>query len=770
MVLLLLERFSSLRRCDAPVRHRWITNLGLMLLGAILVSIVFPASVTQLSTELEGGLVSGLGLPPFLEIVLAFLIMDCWYYWLHRVLHEVPLLWRAHLVHHSDIAIDITTAERHHPLETILSAFLGYVLLFAMGFSLTALLFYSLCAKLSSLYTHANIRLPDAMDRLLRHLFVTPALHAIHHSSYKPETNSNYGMVLSIWDRLFGTYTCPALTGVPGFGLEYFRQPQDEILVSVLVQPFSYAQDLPYTPVQATSQTGTSTHREHLSPEWRQVLGYGGAGLLLVFIGLWPTVVDMANMWRDTDAYQYAWLVIPTFIYVACWHHRDSILAMTPRPGYFGLPLILLATVIWTGSFVADIKLGQQLAFVLLLQGIALCCLGMGAYRKLLPLMLLLFLMIPCGDILQPLLKALTVKWIEWFAIITGLPHAIDGYYAHIGPHEYIVLDACSGLGFFTLAGFLGYSFGLLLFRSLGKVVLFACLGAALGVLVNAMRVCLIVTIDQFKSTQMQLDGHADVQWVVLLAALGLLIYFASRLNREQWSTQDRKTRLAIAPQQAYPLAPVLAGLVVLSTVCLIHVLSLADGRNVAVNSMQHLSTLYPDSQWDTGTIDNEKVLVIHYDKHLDAVLVANEKDAGRIGDNILRSEYGKSWLHTHTERFKDCSNDGCTWFTHQISRHAETDELRHAFYAYYIGDLVTDSKLTFRLASGWNRLTAAADATGLIGFDLRGEIPAHLSLSAIFRQFKSDLVSGGQTAARPHPDGLYQTGLASAHATGIGN
>ena len=181
---------------------------------------------------------------------------------------------------------------------------------------------------------------------------------------------------------------------------------------------------------------------------------------------MWPTILDLGRLWTEGDAgaYQYAWLVLPMFIYLLGWYHRDCILAMTPQPGLMGLPLALLALTLWAAALIIDFKLGQQLALVLVLQAIALCALGRETYRKLLPTMLLLFLMVPCGDLIQPLLRDLTVKWLEWFAILGDLSHTIDGYYITFGEHEYVIIDACSGLAFFALAGFVGYSYGLMLY------------------------------------------------------------------------------------------------------------------------------------------------------------------------------------------------------------------------------------------------------------------------------------------------------------------
>jgi sterol desaturase/sphingolipid hydroxylase (fatty acid hydroxylase superfamily) len=127
--------------------------------------------------------------------------------WLvHRVSHAVPLFWRAHRVHHGDVRLDLSTGFRNHPLE------LAYVVpwlagvTIALGLDPATLAAYEAVAIGFSLWTHANLRLPAALDARLRLVLVTPAMHHVHHSSRRAETDSNYGDVFSFWDRLFGTY------------------------------------------------------------------------------------------------------------------------------------------------------------------------------------------------------------------------------------------------------------------------------------------------------------------------------------------------------------------------------------------------------------------------------------------------------------------------------------------------------------------------------------------------------------------------------------
>ena len=134
-----------------------------------------------------------------------------------------------------------------------------------------------------------------------------------------------------------------------------------------------------------------------------------------------------------------------------------------------------------------NVDVVRQFALVLALQGVAMSTLGWSSYWKLFPVLALLFLLIPAGDLLQPALLSLTVKSIEIFASLAHLPHAIQGQFVHIGPHRYIVADACSGLAYVTLATFLGYSFGCLLYRSFFRIAALAAFSAFLGVVCNSL-------------------------------------------------------------------------------------------------------------------------------------------------------------------------------------------------------------------------------------------------------------------------------------------
>ena len=143
----------------------------------------------------------------WVDIVLGLLLLDLiGAYTAHYVEHRVKPLWMVHLVHHSDHKVDTTTANRHHPLESVIR--FGFTLLgvFLVGAPIGLVMLYQSCSLVFSQFNHANIKLPKSVDRWLSYVIVSPDMHKIHHHYRLPYTDANYGNIFSIWDRLFGTY------------------------------------------------------------------------------------------------------------------------------------------------------------------------------------------------------------------------------------------------------------------------------------------------------------------------------------------------------------------------------------------------------------------------------------------------------------------------------------------------------------------------------------------------------------------------------------
>lgn len=236
-----LQRRFALRG-DGRADRRLLRNLGLVLIDSLLLRLAFPLLAVALALAVEargGGLFGWLAWPAWLELVLALLLLDLAIYWQHRLFHRIPLFWRLHRVHHSDTAFDVSTGVRFHPLEIAASMGIKLGLVLLLGPAALAVLLFELLLSLGSLFTHSDFALPAGLDRRLRWLLVTPSMHRVHHSTWRPETDSNYGFHLSIWDRLFGSYRAAPREperDMP-IGLEQFRAPAEQTLWQLLLQP-----------------------------------------------------------------------------------------------------------------------------------------------------------------------------------------------------------------------------------------------------------------------------------------------------------------------------------------------------------------------------------------------------------------------------------------------------------------------------------------------------------------------------------------------------
>jgi sterol desaturase/sphingolipid hydroxylase (fatty acid hydroxylase superfamily) len=187
------------------------------------------------------GLLNLLSLPPVIATVTAILLFDGWLYLLHRANHKFPLLWRFHRVHHSDPEMDATTAIRFHTGEVLISAALRLALIPLLGVTLWQLLLYESLMAPVILFHHSNVRFPEKVDRWLRAMVVTPAVHRVHHSRMRSETDSNYSIIFSFWDRIAGTFRLRKDGRPVDFGLDQYDSEEWQRLSRLLTTPFHAA-------------------------------------------------------------------------------------------------------------------------------------------------------------------------------------------------------------------------------------------------------------------------------------------------------------------------------------------------------------------------------------------------------------------------------------------------------------------------------------------------------------------------------------------------
>lgn len=229
--------------------QRWPANLGIVVLNTVLVRLLLPVTAAGIALVFERqgvGLLPGLGLPPWAAFLAALVLLDLAIYLQHVLFHAVPGLWRLHRMHHADLDFDVTTGSRFHPIEILLSMAIKLALIAALGAPVAAVIVFEIVLNATAMFNHANLRLPAALDRVLRWFVVTPDMHRVHHSIRLEETNSNFGFNLPWWDRLLGTYRPQPRDGHDGMtiGIEQFRTLGDLRLDRMLIQPLRGGSDL----------------------------------------------------------------------------------------------------------------------------------------------------------------------------------------------------------------------------------------------------------------------------------------------------------------------------------------------------------------------------------------------------------------------------------------------------------------------------------------------------------------------------------------------
>ena len=242
LAMALWELAAPRRRQEVPRLLRWTNNLGVVVVDTVLLRLAFPilaVGLAFLAAERGWGLFNIWDLPLWLAFLLAFLALDLAIYLQHVMFHAVPLFWRLHRMHHADLEFDVTTGLRFHPVEILLSMGIKLLMVLLLGPPASAVLVFEVVLNASSMFNHANIRLPLAADRVLRWFIVTPDMHRVHHSIHPHETNSNFGFNLPWWDRIFGTYRAQPQEGHEAMtiGIEQFRSRRDLWLDRMLIQP-----------------------------------------------------------------------------------------------------------------------------------------------------------------------------------------------------------------------------------------------------------------------------------------------------------------------------------------------------------------------------------------------------------------------------------------------------------------------------------------------------------------------------------------------------
>ncbi len=243
LAVALWEMLRPWRAVSEKLVRRWRNHAGLLAIYTGISLLLYRGSAVALAVAAEHnrfGILNRPWLPLAVRCILAFLLLDLLRYGLHRALHSVPLLWRAHQVHHSDPDLDLSTGFRNHPLEGLFVHAIYYPAIALFAAPPVAVLAVELAGVVQEFVSHANASLPVWIEKPLRRIFVTPEMHRVHHSDEISEQNANLGDLFPWWDRIFGTYVDVPAAGLDGMkvGLKGFQDERSSGLLFMLAQPF----------------------------------------------------------------------------------------------------------------------------------------------------------------------------------------------------------------------------------------------------------------------------------------------------------------------------------------------------------------------------------------------------------------------------------------------------------------------------------------------------------------------------------------------------
>ncbi|MDK9718310.1 MAG: sterol desaturase family protein [Trichlorobacter sp.] len=243
VLLALAETVWPRRKLTAVKAKRWQANIGIIVVDSLVVRLLFPVVPVSLAATAQlhnWGLFNLVGIKGWPELLLGLVLLDLIIYLQHRLFHRIPLLWRLHRMHHTDLDLDVSSGTRFHPLEIALSLLIKMAVVLLFGIAPLTVLLFEILLNAASMFNHANLSIPLSIDRWLRLLVITPDMHRVHHSVIPRETDSNFGFSQPWWDRLLGTYRDQPKEGHTGMtiGLHEYRNQKELGFWRLLRIPF----------------------------------------------------------------------------------------------------------------------------------------------------------------------------------------------------------------------------------------------------------------------------------------------------------------------------------------------------------------------------------------------------------------------------------------------------------------------------------------------------------------------------------------------------
>jgi sterol desaturase/sphingolipid hydroxylase (fatty acid hydroxylase superfamily) len=237
----IIEGIIPIRKMLYSRSQHWALNM-FFTITTIIINFIFAGLILYISENAAKkgfGILQWIKMPFWINLIIGLLILDfISAYFIHFIEHKIRLFWRFHLIHHTDTWVDVSTGNRHHPGESILRAAFTTIAVAIAGAPMWMVMLYQSMSVVMTQFNHANINIPESIDKILRYFMVTPRMHRIHHHYTQPYTDSNYGNIFSIWDRVFGTYKYLSEEKIV-FGIDtHMLEVENNRIINLLKIPF----------------------------------------------------------------------------------------------------------------------------------------------------------------------------------------------------------------------------------------------------------------------------------------------------------------------------------------------------------------------------------------------------------------------------------------------------------------------------------------------------------------------------------------------------
>lgn len=242
LFFLVLETLVPYRQSSLSKVKRWINNITLTVFNSLILQVVFAGAIVRTAmyvTTHQLGVLNMVALPEWIKLFVTVTFMDFMLYIWHLLNHEVPLLWRFHRVHHSDLNMDVSTATRFHIGELAISAVIKIALVFFLGASPLGVIIFESALVLCAQFHHSSLKVPIWFEWIFWILFVPPSMHRIHHSVIIEERDTNYGTIFSTWDRGLGTLLTDVDQNRIRIGVGAYQKPEKLNFHHLLAMPFT---------------------------------------------------------------------------------------------------------------------------------------------------------------------------------------------------------------------------------------------------------------------------------------------------------------------------------------------------------------------------------------------------------------------------------------------------------------------------------------------------------------------------------------------------